>query len=448
MGIALFALLILNFPASADDSLTFYADFARFYAGEEVTTVELDFEIPYYSLSYTEDAQFGLRADLQSTLTLKDRKTGEEKSEDRNLTIYITSQEEAEKRGQAALDRREWLFAPGTYDLTFRLTDLNTQKSGKFVTSLVIHSPPQGLFTSDIQFASTIESDTTEVEVGLNPAPTKKFTKNGLRVTPAPSALFNKSRYLLYSYMEIYNLSGDYQVMYRLLDEKGKVVKELPPKDKEKPGPSAIEVGAVNVIALSPGKYRLQVKVKDLSTQKEAISEKGFTILETPTQVSTQIPEWSIDYYDQIEYVASPQELSFYKSLSSKGKNAYLDRFWKENDPDPMTPENEAFLAFAHRIREADSLYSAGFEKGRRTDRGRIYIKYGPPDNLDRRPADIAYKPHEIWSYYSKGGMQFVFLDFSGFGKYDLIYSTVEGNFTHPKWYELIDPTEVEQRRR
>ena len=263
---------------------------------------------------------------------------------------------------------------------------------------------------------------------------------------------------------------------YSILDGEGKVVKELPSREHEalnrrevretKNGEatsdfegqasrfSAVEVGAVNVVALTPGQYEIQVQVKDLTTEEKALSSKRFTLIQERSPLSDQealeweIPEWTKEYYTQIQYIATQKEFSFYKSLSSEGKKEYLDRFWNKRDPVPQTLENEGFIAFAKRIREADSLFTSAFEKGRKTDRGRIYIKYGPPDHRERRPTDVSYKPHETWSYYGRGGMQFVFLDFSGFGQYEIIYSTEEGEFTHPKWFEMIDPTEVEQRRR
>jgi GWxTD domain-containing protein len=460
ISIVNFALLIINYPAYADDSLIFFVDMTRFHAGKDMSTVEIDYEIPYYSLSFREEMdkdgkQALLRADVKSTFTLKDQKTGKEKSDDKDLTIYISSVKDAEEKGQAALDRKEWIFAPGSYEFTIHLNDINSNKSGSYSTSFEIPVPPKHLFTSDIQFASSIKSDTI---------PTK-FSKNGLQVLPVPSTLFGKKRFLLYSYLEIYNLSGDYTVEHTILDKEGKIVKKLPPKiheatSRDETGESTpsrystVEVSAVNVIALSHGKYYLQVNIKDLASGEETSPKKEFTVIqESPPKLvkdsdKWEIPIWAKEYYDDFEHIATPKEWSFYKSLSAEGKKEFLNRFWKNKDPVPQTTKNEAFLAFIKRISEADSLYSSGMEKGKKTDRGRIHIKYGPPDYIERRPADIAYKPHETWSYYGGGGMQFVFLDFSGFGKYEIIYSTEEGEYTHPRWFELIDETEVERKRR
>jgi GWxTD domain-containing protein len=439
ISIAYFLLLIINFPAFADDSLIFFVDMTRFHAGKDISTVEIDYEIPYYSLSFREEMDKDgkkslLRADVKSTFTLKDLKTSDEKSDDKDLTIYISSIKDAEEKGQAALDRKEWMFAPGSYECTIHLTDVNSKKSGSYSSSFEIPVPPKHLFTSDIQFASSIESDTIP----------SKFSKNGLRVLPVPSSLFGKKRFLLYSYLEIYNLSGDYQVEHLILDKEEKIVKKLPPKkhkatSKADTGESipsrysTVEVSAVNVIALTHGKYHLKVNVKDIVTGEEAFSKKEFTILQESLPKlgkesdEWEVPAWAKEYYDDIEHIATPKEWSFYKSLSAEGKKEYLNRFWKNKDPVPQTAKNEAFLAFIKRIREADSLYSSGMDKGKNTDRGRIYIKYGTPDHIERRPADIAY---------------------SGFGKYEIIYSTEEGEFTHPRWFEMIDETEVQQRRR
>ena len=130
------AIFLLIAPMGlASDSLEFYVDIARFHAVEGMMTVEIDYEIPYYSLSYKkEEGKAGdaslLRADVQSILILKDRNSGEEQRNEKTLTIYISSLKDAETKGKAALDRRKWECPTGTYDLTFQLKDLNFNKSG------------------------------------------------------------------------------------------------------------------------------------------------------------------------------------------------------------------------------------------------------------------------------------------------------------------------------
>ena len=63
--------------------------------------------------------------------------------------------------------------------------------------------------------------------------------------------------------------------------------------------------------------------------------------------------------------------------------------------------------------------------EGWRTDRGRIYIKFGPPDDIERYPFEMGTYPFEIWRYYSLRKV-FVFVDRTGFGDY----------YLHPDYYD------------
>jgi hypothetical protein len=79
------------------------------------------------------------------------------------------------------------------------------------------------------------------------------------------------------------------------------------------------------------------------------------------------------------------------------------------------------------------------FQKGDgwKTDRGRIYILYGPPDDIERHPSDITRVAWERWHYYSReGGIEFIFADLSGFDNYVLIHSTAKGEYRDPRWPE------------
>ena len=61
------------------------------------------------------------------------------------------------------------------------------------------------------------------------------------------------------------------------------------------------------------------------------------------------------------------------------------------------------------------------FLEGWRTDRGMVYIRFGPPQNVERHPFDSDNKQYEIWYYYNQN-REFIFVDETGFGDYRLRY--------------------------
>ena len=74
---------------------------------------------------------------------------------------------------------------------------------------------------------------------------------------------------------------------------------------------------------------------------------------------------------------------------------------------------------FYRRIEYTNAHFSV-ISPGWKSDRGRIYIVHGPPDEIERHPMDIGLKPYEIWYYYSSNHF-FYFLDENGYGEYKLV---------------------------
>jgi hypothetical protein len=90
-------------------------------------------------------------------------------------------------------------------------------------------------------------------------------------------------------------------------------------------------------------------------------------------------------------------------------------------------------------IQEANEKFSRGGKDGWKTDRGRILVTYGPPDDIERYPYTENSKPYSIWKYYQlEGGSDFIFYDRTGFGNYELIHSTYYKELQNPNWQSVI----------
>jgi hypothetical protein len=73
---------------------------------------------------------------------------------------------------------------------------------------------------------------------------------------------------------------------------------------------------------------------------------------------------------------------------------------------------------------------------GSLTDRGRIYIKYGEADEIETKTMQMQSKPVLIWRY--GGGKKFIFMDLSGAGRYELIYTNATGERSNRRWQKLL----------
>jgi len=121
----------------------------------------------------------------------------------------------------------------------------------------------------------------------------------------------------------------------------------------------------------------------------------------------------------QMVYIINPDSLEYYLKADLDDKQAFFKRFWSERDPNPKTQKNELMDEYFKRINFANENFSGLGTEGWKTDRGRILIKFGQPDDLERHPFELETRPYEVWRYYAERKV-FLFEDFSGFGTYRL----------------------------
>lgn len=122
---------------------------------------------------------------------------------------------------------------------------------------------------------------------------------------------------------------------------------------------------------------------------------------------------------EQMRYLLEADSIDWALKQSYEPKRAYFERFWKSIDPNPETKKNELMDEYFLRVNYANQNFSTLSMAGWQTDRGRIFIKFGEPDDIERHPFEIDTYPYEVWRYYNVR-KTFVFLDRTGFGDYYL----------------------------
>ncbi len=150
-------------------------------------------------------------------------------------------------------------------------------------------------------------------------------------------------------------------------------------------------------------------------------------------------------HFKYLKYLLSRKEKRQFKSLDKNAKFQYLQNFWQDRDPSPSTPENEFLRSYYSRIYLANRSLDEPFNEGWNTDRGRVLILYGYPDDIQRTQNSRNSHPYETWQYYhlnKENNVEFVFVDKHSSGHFDLVHSSLRKELTDPNWTRWLDGME------
>src|ERR1700761_7166562 len=135
---------------------------------------------------------------------------------------------------------------------------------------------------------------------------------------------------------------------------------------------------------------------------------------------------WKKWMNEDVLYIITDEEKRAFKQLKTdEERQSFVESFWLRRDPTPDTEENEYKEEHYRRIAYANDHFASGIP-GWKTDRGMIYIKYGPADEIDSHPSGGTYErpmeegggetstyPFEDWRYrYLEGVGQEINIEF------------------------------------
>jgi GWxTD domain-containing protein len=138
-----------------------------------------------------------------------------------------------------------------------------------------------------------------------------------------------------------------------------------------------------------------------------------------------------------VAYIITPEERSTFLHLNTnEERESFIENFWERRNPDPGSADNTYKEDYYERIAYANEHFSSGIP-GWKTDRGRIYLIWGPPDDKESHPSGGPYErpadegggetttyPFEDWTYHYMEGLgeniTIEFVDPTGTGEYHL----------------------------
>ncbi len=479
-------------PATSEGDLYFTADSRQFF-GSRGTLLEIYYQVPNTSLEFFPTTEGTWWATYVTKLEIinSDGKVIYRKTVTND--VEVTLEEQTRMDSSYSLNTFRVDIEPDLYEVKLTVGDANTKIEGKVVLPLEIDLLPlPGI--SDVQLASRARALSEE---DLDPEGNFKgraeLVKDDYFVAPLASRRqVSPADNLLYFFVELLTDPGEHTIFYEIYDEPGRIMHSE--ETDFFGGGIAGTTFSVNAGDWSHGRYIFHARLTN-AVSGEIIAERdtffwiGPEVPEDVTEVArvSDIPMTQQEYEQirhEISYIAGEADLAALDSAPPEGRWTVVDHFWSKLDPDPTTPENEFKIEYYRRLAYVREHIATGYSDGLDTDQGRIYLKYGPPDEIIENPlgAGIAgtdhlggevselegsfgadgrqgalvpasgnegqtdtrvgefmgvlvnlEKPHILWIYYASSSesstRKFLFEDRAGFANYEIVWSTERGEY-------------------
>jgi GWxTD domain-containing protein len=335
----------------------------------------------------------------------------------------------------------------GTYDLEVKAKDyINPARkdSGKLTFEMISYSDKPAV--SDVDMCSNI---TPSVQKN------SPFYKNSYEAVPNPSLFYGSSEVpVVFSYVELYNLTPrtTYVIKVQVSDAKGQVQKERS-RLRQFGHDNTVDVTTLPVTGIVSGKYKFIFILADTSNKIITQTEKPIYIYNPQVQrnaaalysaksaeMAGMTSEELSDEFRRAQYVASSEDIRTFGKLSTtEAKREFLAKFWIDVEGGLKGRTDITRAVYLDRVLIANQRYHSLIKEGWLTDRGRVFISYAEPDEIERFPNSEGNKPYEVWHYYQiENGVEFVFIDRQGFGDYTLMHSTKRGEIQDNSWEQYL----------
>lgn len=487
------ALLIAGTTLGAEKHLSALFGYSVFYLPDEnLPYVETYLDFDARSLNLLKESDNGYRATVEVTLVVRKNDTVEYLKK-YDLKSPFTASPEMDDF--TFFDLHRFALKNGIYDLEISMKDkASSDKPFVLKEKLYVYYVAGRTAASNVQLMASV-TPTDQVN---------NMTRNGYEMMPYINDFVPAEVSVLYPYMELYNVEkevGDkpYHVAIHIeQSENGRIISGTYQQRSYTPNKQLQPiVSSVDVSNLPSGNYKLVVEAlnnaNDPFFRKEVFFQRS-----NPDVVEEQLTEdmvavsfaalitdeQKLNYYIRALYpISSPQEISVAEELLPQtdlaAKQTYFYRFWITRNA--MEPENE-WNKYYEKLKYVDENFSYPKTPGFLTDRGRIYLQYGPPDyvrdeknfvgvkgfvaqpkvssNTDRTSerynqrddngqGHVHYLPYIIWRYNRMENdfpnRVFLFWDEHRSGYYKLLNSNARGELRTPGWERMLCRNQLEE---
>lgn len=421
----------------------------RFWLGDvKKTSIMATIDVPY-ALATPVGTGPGAFIAYQVRVTVTDEKGGilNDEKWPRHASAALRSE------NASGMETLSFGVVPGNYWLRVEVKDSASQKS--VADSIRFDGYPASPGASDLLLASRMRqtpANDTSTDVG-------ELSRGDFRFVTAPALHIDLTQPTMGFLLEAYTPDATNATLtLKVAMADGTDLVPLLPKTQNIPAGGGIIASQFSLEGLPAGQYILKaaLTMKGQTIERQApftVNAEQVALVRNVNETAANrglddvyfnsLPEDSLDAYAEVlELVpgVSSRERAPYKrdELSLAAKRRFLIEFWAKRDDIKSTPENEYRLAFYEKVGFANAHYGARFVPGWKTAMGRIYTKYGAPDDSIANRMGGRGIPTMTWRMTHGKARWFIFGDRSNTGSYVLMRTSETTESGMPGWLALV----------
>lgn len=450
----IFALLLTaifsaySHPSEARNLRAFFS-YATFYSPQDGPYIETYLSVLASSLTYLPNANGKFQGTLEITILFK------QNDSIRTFRKYNLLSPEVTDTNQTNFvfhDQQRIILPKGQYTMEMIISDKN---SG--MPAYTLDEPISVEYNNENIWVSAIEL----VERYTTTTTPSSISKAGYDLIPLPVNFYPTSVNKLPFYAEIYNTeevlgSGEKYLLRTYIEsyEYHRKIDELIFQKREDVKPVNVLFHEFDISNLPTGNYNLVIEVRNKNNELLSVSQVFFERTNSNVEAQQLASDAdvtgsfiaSIDNRDTIcEFIRCLRPISTesekywvdqnIKTADMLTLKRYFLFFWEQRSPD--YPEL-GWRKYKFEVDKVNANYSTAIRKGYETDRGRVYLQYGPPNSISESLHESSLYPYEIWHYYTllnQRDRKFVFYNPDLVtNDYELIHSDAIGEITDYQW--------------
>lgn len=390
----------------AEGGETPFVGSVSFLAGKaaDSTVVLLTVSLPTRALTFVREND-RYRASYSATLALTRANETTRRFETHQI-VRVTTFKETTRTDESVLYQQAVLARPGLYDLSFSLRDDAGGKGSSIEATVNVPHVASGALSSPIPVYQVTPRNSLDSLPRIIPTPRATLTLGQDSVLPV--------------YVEGYTDGLTLPVRASVYGENASVAVWSDTAVLVRHGSILSGVMNIPVARLGVGALTLAVSSGHARDTSGATKAAVFVTFGEDLPVAT-----FTEMVNYLRYFGSFARLQTLRNAPPDGRAAAWATFLRETDPDPETPVNEALRDYFGRIAQANARFREEGESGWLTDRGRVFVGLGPPDQFyEPNTTDLNQRGRaQIWDY-RRHRLQVVFVDQTGFGRWRMTVSS------------------------